>query len=197
MDASMMQQQIRLGFRQAGSIAGVNASANTSVLAFANEPTAAIPPARYPLANFCTVSTVAASAAAGTSYKFTRKGVYEMHAIMPGVNGLTTGLLIAISLDCPAAQLLVAGVTPTTALTTMEDYDVMDGVAAATFAVKARCLLNITNPLRGSLPLVANGTAPGTARIHVTNGAGAIVGSTDTTDADIAMWCNQIAELFG
>lgn len=193
---SMMQQQVRLGFRQVSVVAAANGSVNTGVAAFAAEPTAAIPASRYPIANWVTVSTVAASAAPGTTYKFTRKGIYEMHVIVPIEAGITTGAMVGISLDCPAAQLLAAGVTPANALTTMEDYDVLDGVAAATFAVKAHAVIEITNTLRGS-GLAANGTPVGTARIHLGDGAGAVIGSAVTTDAVVAMWCNQLAELFG
>ena len=196
MEASMMQQQIRLGFRQAGVIAAANGSTNTGVAAFANEPTAAIPASRYANSDWVTISAVAASAAPGTTYKFTRKGIYEMHVIVPIEAGITTGAMVGISIDCPAAQLLAAGVTPTTALTTMEDYDVLDGVAAATFAVKAHAILNITQTLRGST-LAANGTPVGTARIHLSDGVNAVIGTGTTTDASVCMWCNQIAELFG
>lgn len=195
-EASMMQQQIRLGFRQAGSVAAVNAGNNTGVLAFANEPTAAIPASRFANSTWVTISSVADSALPGTTYKFIRKGIYEAHAIIVGVAGLATGMMVGISIDCPAAQLLAAGVTPAAALTTMEDYDVLDGVAAATLAVKAYATINITNTLRGST-LAANGTPVGTMRIHVGDGAGAVIGAAATTDATIFMVCNQIAELFG
>lgn len=194
-EASMMQQQIRLGFRQAGAVAALNASTNTGVVAFANEPTAAIPASRFANSNWVTISSVASSAAPGTTYKFTRKGIYEMHGIIVGAAGTATGLMIGISLDCPAAQLLAAGITPAAALTTMEDYDVADGVAAATLAVKACATINITNTLRGS-SLAANLTPVGTARLHVGDGAGAVIGAAGTA-ATVFLVCNQIAELFG
>ncbi len=193
--SSMHQQQIRLGFRQAGTVAAVNGSVNTGVIAFANEPTAAIPVSRFANSTWVTISAVAASAAPGTTYKFIRKGIYEAHAIIVGDAGMATGMMIGISIDCPAAQLLAAGVTPTTALTTMEDYDVADGVAAATLAVKTHATINITSTLRGSTT-AANLTPVGTMRVHCSDGAGAVIGTTNDATT-VLLVCNQIAELFG
>lgn len=193
--ANMMQQQIRLGFRQAGLVATFNGTVNTGVAAFANEPTAAIPASRFANASWVTISSVAASAAPGTTYKFLRKGIYEVHVVVPGAAGVTTGIMVGISLDCPAAQLLAAGVTPAAAITTMEDYDVLDGVAAAQLTVKAHAIVEITNPLRGSAAAAAG--LVGTVRIHVGDGAGAVAAPSAITVASVCMWCNQLAEVFG
>ncbi len=202
-DAIMMQQQIRLGFRQAGTVAGVGASdaAHDGVIAFANEPNAAnvgggaIPASRYPLASWCTVSTVAASATVGTTYKFIRKGIYDAKIVCPLVAGAGGIGMIAISLDSTVAFLDATNVTPTNALTTAEDYDIATGVATLQITLKSRAPINITNTLRGSTA-AAEGQV-GTMRLHASSGGGAVIGTSAATAANILLIVNDMAELFG
>jgi hypothetical protein len=195
--ANVMQQQIRLGFRQASVVAAVGGSdaAHDGVVAFAAEPTAAIPASRLPIANWCTVSTVAGSAANGTTYKFTRKGIYSARVMMPLVAGAGGIGMVAISLDSTAAFLDATNVTPTNALAVAEDYDIATGVATLQISLRASAQINITNALRGSAA-AADGQV-GTMRIHAGTGAGAVIGTSAVTVANVILWVNAIAEIFG
>lgn len=201
----LKQQQVHLGFRQAGVIATVTGSVNTGVVAFANEPNAAnvgsglLPPpvSRYPLTNWLTVSTVAASAAPGTTFKVLRKGIFTARVEMQLVAGALGIGMVGISMDCPAAQLLAAGITPAAALITLADYDwMLGGVATLQATVKAQATINVTNAMRAST-LAANGTPVGTMRIHAAGTDGAVIDPGATTDAQFLLIVDQIAELFG
>lgn len=200
----MMQQQVHLGFRQAGVVAIVTGTVNTGVVAFANEPDAAnvggglLPPpiSRYPRANWVTVSTVAASAAPGTTYKYLRKGIYTARITMQLVAGALGIGYVSISMDCPAPQLLAAGATTGAALPTMEDYDFFVGVATLQNTLKAQATINVNNAMRGSA-LASNGTPVGTMRIHAAGVDGAVIDPGATTDAQVLLVVDQIAELFG
>lgn len=199
------QQQVHRGFRQASVGATPNGATNTGVVLFAAEPDAAnvgagiLPPpvSRGTLASWLTVPTVAGAAATGHTYKFLRKGIWTARFTAQLVAGATGIGMVGISIDCPAAQLLAAGITPTAALTTMTDYDFFLGVATVQATLKTQATINITNAMRGSLPVVANLTPPGTMRLHVGNGAGAVIGASILTVALPLLVVDEIAELFG
>jgi hypothetical protein len=192
-EASMMQQQIRLGFRQQGMVALGRGTVNDGVAVFSGVGNDTIPPTRYPTTAFV---TIAHSTANGSSWKFTRKGVYSFDFSMPMSLGTTVGVMVGGSLDCPAAQFLAAGVTPTAALTTMEDYDVSNGVANLQFALHLHFEVCITNTLRSSAT-AANLTPVGTVRIHIADDAGAVVDPASIDEQNALLVCSDLAELFG
>ena len=203
MDAIMMQQQVRLGFKQASTVAAVGASdaGHDGVVAFAAEPNAAnvggaYPASRYPIGNWITVSTVAASATVGTTFKFLRKGIYTARLTMPLIAAVTTAAMAAISLDCSAAFLDATNVTPTNALIQAQSYDTVQGVAATQFNLKCNATISIRNPERSSAAAAGEGQL-GTMRIHAGTGAGAVIGSSVVTVANVLLVVDQVAELFG
>lgn len=201
----LMQQQVHRGFRQASVGTTPNGSVNTGVVLFAAEPDAGnvggglLPPpiSRFPLSSWLTVPTVAGAATTGHTYKFTRKGIWTARFTAQLIAGATGIGMVGISVDCPAAQLLAAGVTPTLALPTMADYDFFLGVATVQATLKTQATITILNPMRGTTPVVANGTAPGTMRLHVGNGAGAVIGVSILTVALPLLVVDEIAEIFG
>src|SRR5689334_20436766 len=91
-------QNERRAFRQSGTVAAVtgSAAATDGVVAFANEPTALGPLA---ISTYCTVSTVAASATAGTSYKFIRRGYWSVRCWFPMTDAGTGPVQLVIGLD--------------------------------------------------------------------------------------------------
>ncbi len=188
-DALMMQQQVRLGFRMSPLNGAEVGSVNTGIALWNGSPSAVIPTSRYPTSSWCTFTQSPTNSTDGTTFKFRRKGIYEVTTIMP-MAVAATATMIGISLDCPAAQFLSGGITPTDALATMEDYDMATLSAGLTVSLRCRAFINITNALRGT-DLSANGTPVGSMRIHV-NGS-----TTVFINASCMMRVNDYAELFG
>jgi hypothetical protein len=182
--AQMQQQQIRLGLQAVGDLSVVG-STNTGVMLFADgaNPT---PPSRYPIANWCTVTH---SATLGSTFKFTRKGIYRFIVVIPLQAGSVDRVVTFGTLDA-LSGMLAAGVTTTNAVSRAEDYDVVQGAVAAQLTLRLSFFVFITNPLRGSLPLAVNGTAPGTARIHIS-----VDDQSDPPNTSLRL--SSVAELFG
>jgi hypothetical protein len=194
-EASMMQQQVRIGFKLAALAATPrgSAAATDGVALFAAAPAAANPASRLAVGDFCTVTN---SATDGTTMKFTRKGIYAFNVVVPLTAAETTAVMIAGSLDCAATFFDATNVTPANALVSAEDYDTGTGVAALQMTLKLSFKANITNTLRGS-GTNANLTPNGTVRIHIADGAGATVTTASVIVAQGFLSCNQLAEIFG
>jgi hypothetical protein len=193
--ANMMQQQVRYGRRLNGLTATPRGTTNTGVAAFAAAADSQ-PPSRPNVADWVAITL---DAAAGTTFKFMRKGVYRFDVAIPLTAGELTAVMIGGSLD--AANLLAAGVTPAIALTSFEDYDQQTGVGTVQRTLKLNFTVHITNPERSSATYATTapvGTSPlGTARIHIGDGAGNAVTAASVIVANASLRLNSYAELFG
>lgn len=181
-------QNERRAFRQAGTVAAVTGSgaATDGVVAFANEPTAL---GSYAIATYCTVSTVAASAAPGTTYKFTRRGLWAVRCWFPMTVAGTGAVQLTISLDNTAAELDAA--TPPTALSaTTLGFDFSDGVADELSTLTPTAIIPITDALAGSPTL-------GIMRLTANTGAGAAPAAADLTIASCTVFVEYIGDLSG
>ncbi len=194
-EASMMQQQARLGFRITGDTI-TSGSVHTGVLLFPNAPVDSFPASRYPLAQWCTVTN---SATLGTTFKFLRKGIYDVHAVLPVPDGAANTIIrLQLSQD---AQFLTPSVNSVSTLLGFLSYDAYQPTAGGIEgALKVGSTVSIRNSERSSATyatLSPVGTSPvGTVRLHgsVDAGANPIVGRGFPASQ---LWCNQIAELFG
>ncbi len=194
--ATMMQQQVRLGFRQNALAATPRGTTNTGVANFA----AAViqsNPASFVQAGLWVSSSN--SATLGSSYKFLRKGFFTFDVSVPLVAGELTAVMIAGSLN--AVNLLAAGVTPTIALTSYEDYDLQTGVATVRRALDLHFTASIINTNRGTDTYATTSpvgtSALGTVRIHIGDGAGATVTDASVDVANATLRCSGVAEIFG
>ena len=185
----MQQQQIRLGFKMSPLNGAEVGSVNTGVALWGGSPQAVVPTSRYPTSSWCQFTGSPTNSTAGTAFKFRRKGVYRMATVMP-MAVAATDTVIGISLDCPSAQLLAAGITIANAISTMLSYDSQTLPGAMTGTLQCEATIAITNQLRGT-DLAANGTTIGSARIHI-NGT-----TTVFVNASCEMRCDAVAELFG
>lgn len=193
MQTTMMQQQVRNGLKMNALEATPVGTTNTGVAEWVGAA-AANPPSRF--SSFVTITT---SAAAGTEFKFNRKGIYRFDVCIPLVAGEVTAVMVSGSLN--AANLLAAGVTPAIAVVSHEDYHLSTGIAAMFTSLKLHFTVHITNTQRSSGTYAT--TAPvgtstlGTARIHLGDGAGAEVTAASIQLGFCTLRLNQIAELFG
>ena len=195
-EASMMQQQIRLGFRTTSTNL-VTGLVNTGILVFVGgSPTSAFPATRLPVSQWC---TFASDNNSGSSFKFTRKGIYDIHAafvIDPGAADVVVRL--AMSVD---STFLTASILNTSALTAFLDFDQYHPSAAGLpGCLRVSSTVSITNAMRSSntySTLSPAGTSQlGTVRFHGSQDVnGDPIASRSTSAAE--MWCNGVAELFG
>ena len=193
--ASMMQQQIRLGFRITGDTFS-SGSVNTGVILFPNAPVDSFPASRYPLAQWCTVTN---SATLGTSFKFLRKGIYDVHAVFPVPDG-AADLIVRLQLS-QDSQFLTPSINTVNPIAAFLSYDAYSPTAAGIEgALKVGSSVSIRNSERSSATyatLSPVGTSPvGTVRLHGSVGAGATPIDGRGFPAS-QLWCNQLAELFG
>ena len=195
MEASMMQQQIRLGLRMNALDATAAGTTNTGIAEWVGAAVAN-PASRYANSDWVTITTTAAD---GTSFKFTRKGIYKFDVCVPLVAGEVTSVMIGGSLN--AENLLAAGVTPAIAITDFEDYAISTGIAAMFTSLKLHFTVHITNTQRSSDTYATTapvGTSPlGTARIHIGDGAEGAVTDASVSVALASLRLSQLAELFG
>jgi hypothetical protein len=191
----MMTPQERRIFTQQGTTAAAIGAINTAVALFAN-PAAALAigggTSQYPLASWVTVTN---DANAGTTYKFTRKGHYFFHVVIPGTAGDGGDFAAAVGLDTPAAQWAAATFTPQ-ALTIHQDFSRVLQAATVQQTAKLDMIVPITDTLAGTTN-AANGTPNGTVRIGLSNNAGAAIDAAALVDAEVGVVCTQINELFG
>ena len=95
----MMTPQERRIFVQQGTTAAAIGAVNTAVALFAGAAAALAiggGTSLYPLASWVTVTN---DANAGTTYKFTRKGIYHFHVVLPGTAGDGGDFAAAVGLE--------------------------------------------------------------------------------------------------
>ncbi len=194
-ELSMQQQQVRLGLRLSALAATPAGTTNTGVANWVTT-SAAQPASQYPNANWVTVTS---TAAAGTEFKFTRKGIYKFDVTVPHTAAEVGPLMIAGSLNAPS--LLAAGVTPALALVNFEDYDLSTQIAAMQNTLKLHFTVHITAAGRSSATYAT--TAPvgtsalGTARIHLGDGAGGAAAAVTINVESAMLRLSDLAEIFG
>jgi hypothetical protein len=195
MQVSMMQQQIRLGVRVNALDATPVGTTNTGIAEWIGAAVAN-PLSRLPNADWLTLTT---TAAAGTSFKFVRKGIYAFDVTIPLVAGELTAVMIAGSLN--ATSLLAAGVTPAIAVVSYEDFHYTTGIAAMFTSLKLNFTVSILNTQRSSGTYATTapvGTSPlGTVRIHMGDGAEAAVTAASVDVANASLRISDVAEIFG
>lgn len=192
---SMHQQQIRLGLRLSALAAIPAGTTNTGVANWVTT-SAANPASRFANATYVTVTT---TAAAGTEFKFIRKGIYKFDVTVPLTLSEVGPVMIAGSLNAPS--LLAAGVTPALAIINFEDYDQAIQIVDLQVSLKLHFTVHITNTQRGSGTYAT--TAPvgtsqlGTARIHLGDGAGGAAAAVAINVEAASLRLSDLAEIFG
>lgn len=148
-----------------------------------------------PVGNSGTWLNVASSAASGTLFKFTRRGVYRVAAMANGTPGSVLAAQLGITVDCAAAQCVIGTSALTPASTGLIDYEDYTGVATVAVPMRAEGIAYITDALAGGAqPVPVAGTfsgGVGVMRVHATTGANAAL----TTQFVVASIRAQIAQL--
>lgn len=191
----MMTPQERRIFTQQGTTATAIGTINTAVADFTNAAAALAiggGTSLYPLSSWVTVTN---STTLGTTYKFTRKGIYHFHVVLPATAGDGGDFAAAVGLDTPVAQWAVATFTPQT-LTIHQDFARVLNAATVQQTAKLDMMVHITDTLAGTT-LASNGLVNGTVRIGLSNNAGAAIDAAALVDAEVGVVCSQINELFG
>lgn len=119
------------------------------------------------------------SAVMGTVCKFNRRGVYIVSLYAQGTVGDTAAAQIGMTIDCTAAQCVIATSALTPASQGLLDLMDTDGAAGAGIPARVSSALYITDALAGGAQPVAGAGVfsggVGVLRFHATNGAGAVV----------------------
>ena len=196
MEASMMQQQVRYGFRCTEDVgrAAIVGTTATGVLIW-GDPAATHPPTRGPVSDWCSVST---SDAFATTFKFLRKGIYEMHAYVQ-MALFSTQMQLQMSLD---TQFLTPLINTTAAAAGFLDYDFAVTSTDSLAALKVSSTIHITQRLRSTEQYATlspvGSSRYGTVRIHASEtDAGTELQAATIESSSMLLRCDMLAELFG
>lgn len=189
MNNSGVTQFERRGLRIMGSPASPNGTVNTNVLAFANAPApiqmtiGGVPgTTTYPIGSTLVAPVglsgnwinVVNSTAAGSQFKFNRKGVYDVQIAANDDTAITALAQIGITLDQAAALDTVAAGTVAALSDSVLAWANGDFLADSSMPILARSIVYITDRLAGGAQPSADGTTTrgvGVLRFIVNNQA--------------------------
>lgn len=170
----------RRGFVLRALNAALVGSTDTGVLRFAGG--AAVLDGNYSLASMATITTTAAE---GTTIKFLRAGLWQVHVNLTLIVADTT-VLAGISLDWAGTVPIVSN--PTVTLCRDVHRVGITAAAAVTAGIKLVDTFPITDAMAGSSTL-------GVVRIHATNGANGA--PTSLFVPECAAWFEYLGDLRG
>lgn len=185
-------QMERRGLRIQGTGATVAGTVNTNIIAFTSAAAqfqslvgttgvGAYPIGTTyvaPVENSGTWINTVNSAAAGTGFKFCRKGIYKVSLAADATAGDTAGSQLAITMDQAAALDTVAAGSVSLLSDSVLDFNNTDGVAAASIPSRCDVLVYVTDRLAGGAQPSADLTTTrgvGVMRFLANNNANAVV----------------------
>lgn len=189
------QQQPR-GLKISGVDVDITGSTgiDNSVVSFSAAAFAAITNlGTWPIATWCTVTI---SATAGTSFTFTREGLYEVEyaiPISPAAEPGALAMMSGISFVPPAAQLVTR---PQPANPGIFQSSSFTRVSSELWTLRGTAKIPVRKTNLTSVAVA--GTSPATMRLHLSNaGSDTRPGPGTVTLAQVTLWIKQVNHLWG